>query len=52
MKTFDTFKTSQEHCSGMFEPQQRTHLKMKKSDEEHCLNMIMKPEFVSNLRVL
>ena len=50
MKTLDTFKNTQEHIAGMFE--NRAQLKMKKSEEEHCLNMIMHPEFVSNLRVL
>jgi ribosome assembly protein YihI (activator of Der GTPase) len=25
---------------------------MKKSDEEHCLNMIMNPQFVQNLKIL
>ena len=32
--------------------EQRPQIKMRKSDEEQCLNMIMNPEFVQNLKIL
>lgn len=49
MKTLDSFK-SRDLLMGHGEPRSQT--KMKKSDEEHCLNMIMNPHFVQNLKIL
>ena len=48
MKTLDSFKNRE--LLGHVEP--RSQVKMKKSDEEHCLNMIMDPLFVKNLRIM
>ena len=49
MKTLDSMK-SRESLMAQVDPRSLT--KMRKSDEEHCLNMIMNPEFVTNLKIL
>ena len=49
MKTLDSSKSRD---LLMSHGEARPPTKMKKSDEEHCLNMIMNPEFVQNLKIL
>ena len=49
MKTLDSFK-NRERLIGQSES--RSQPKMNKGDEELCLNMIMNPEFVKNLKIL
>jgi len=49
MKTLDSYK-SRELLMAQNEPRSQT--KMKKADEEHCLSMIMNPDFVHNLKIL